>query len=160
MVSGDILLTKAKSKAHCVAAINYFESGLTQGMRNNHPAMVKDLRHEGQVHRIRTRGIYEWTGSGGFDICSLLVQEETQSTHSHRLPGNVSLHNLDKYLKQLASNLSSEKISSLVLPCVTTGMGGLNWDEVRPPVYKYLDVLQAKVYLNSKVTKSEKISVT
>ena len=45
-VSGDILLTKAKSIAHSVAPLDHFESGLALGLREKYPEMVKDFRHE------------------------------------------------------------------------------------------------------------------
>ena len=155
-VSGDILLTKAKSIAHSVAPLDHFESGLALGLREKYPEMVKDFRHEGHVRRMKSGDIYEWTRSDGFKIFSLLVQQAAPSTHSHGLPGKASLHNLDKCLKQLASKLESENITSLALPRVATGVGGLDWDDVRPHIYKYLDVLETKVYLYSKFIKSER----
>ncbi|MBP6399170.1 MAG: macro domain-containing protein, partial [Saprospiraceae bacterium] len=139
-VSGDILLTKAKSIAHSVAPLDHFESGLALGLREKYPEMVKDFRHEGHVHHMKSGEIYEWTGRDGFKIFSLLVQEAAPSTHSHGLPGKASLHNLDRCLKQLASKLESEGITSIALPRVATGVGGLDWDDVRPHIYKYLDV--------------------
>lgn len=155
-VVGDILLTKAKSLAHSVAPLDHFESGLALGLREKYPEMVKSFRHEGHVHHLKPGEVYEWTHKDGFKIFSLLVQEAAPSTHSHALPGKANLHNLDKCLKALANKLENEKISSLAIPRLATGVGGLEWEDVRPHIYKHLDGLSTRVYLYAKYMKGEK----
>lgn len=155
-VSGDVLLTKARSIAHSVAPMDHFESGLALGLREKYPEMVRKFRHEGHVSHMKPGEIFEWTGPNGEKIFSLLIQEPAPSVHSHGLPGKASLHNLDKCLKALAEKLEKEKIASLALPRLATGVGGLDWDEVRPHIYKYLDGLTTRVYLYSKFIKGER----
>ena len=43
-----------------------------------------------------------------------------------------------------------EQLSSIALPRLATGVGGLNWDEIKPLIQEYLGDLAIPVYLYSK----------
>ena len=109
--------------------------------------MVKDFRHWGHVHHPEPGEVYEWKDDEGIRYYSLLIQEASNSNHAHGLPGKASLHNLDKCLKNLAKKLEKDEVDSLAIPKMATGVGGLNWDEVKPHLYKYLDPLPTRVYV-------------
>jgi len=155
-VSGDILLSKAKAIGHSVAPLDHFETGLALSLRERYPVMVKDFRHWGHVHHPEPGEVYEWKDEEGIRYYSLLIQEASNSNHAHGLPGKASLHNLDKCLKNLAKKLEKDEVASLAIPKMATGVGGLNWDEVKPHLYKYLDPLPTRVYLYTQYKKGER----
>lgn len=155
-VNGDILLSKAKAIAHSVAPLDHFETGLALSLRERYPLMVKDFRHWGHVHHPEPGEVYEWIDEEGIRYYSLLIQDASDSRHAHGLPGKASMHNLDKCLKNLVKKLEKDKVTSIALPRLATGVGGLSWDEVKPHIYKYLDPMDTRVYLYSQYKKGER----
>ena len=49
--------------------------------------------------------------------------------------------------------ITEENLESIAVPRLATGVGGLDWEEVKPLIYKHLDPLPVKVYLYSHFTK-------
>lgn len=48
-------------------------------------------------------------------------------------------------LRELHNIAEKEKFSSLALPRLSTGVGGLDWDQVKPLIVKHLGNLQIPV---------------
>lgn len=144
-VSGDILLTKAQCIAHGVAPNEHFDSGLALALRENWPAMAKDFRHYVQQTHPKPGEIWAWAGAGGTQIVNLLTQEGEHNPGAR--PGPASLANVNHALRRLRHFLETEGIRSLALPRLATGVGGLDWADVRPLVQQHLGDLALPVYV-------------
>lgn len=155
-VNGDILLTGSKVIAHCVAPADHFESGLALKLRENYPSMVKDFRHYCHTHHPKAGEIWTWGGVGGMQIVNLMAQEPAESMRTSHHGGKASMVNLDRTLKALAKLVVDEKFESIAVPRLATGVGGLDWDEVKPSIEKYLGDLPIPVYVYSTYTKDLK----
>ena len=152
-VSGDILLSKAGAIAHGVAPNDHFDSGLALSLREEMPAMYKDFRHYCHQFNPKPGSVWVWSGVG-HRIINLFTQEPAQTNHSH--PGKASITHVNHALKELAKIAVDEGLESLALPRLATGVGGLDWEEVKPLIYKYLDPLPVPVYLYSTFVKGAK----
>lgn len=150
-VNGDILLTKAAAIAHGVAPNDHFDSGLALSLREEFPAMFKDFRHYCHQYNPQPGSTWVWSGVGGARVVNLLTQEAPKNYHGH--PGRASLSNVGHALKELANFIEKEKVTSVALPRLATGVGGLSWDDVKPLIYKYLDHLAVPVYVYSGYSK-------
>ena len=53
-------------------------------------------------------------------------------------PGKATLENVSRALKALARHLRNEKVKSVALPRLATGVGGLEWSAVKPLVHQHL----------------------
>ncbi|MFN9913601.1 MAG: macro domain-containing protein, partial [Pirellulaceae bacterium] len=84
-------------------------------------------------------------GVGGIRIFNLMTQDG-EHTHGSR-PGKATLANVNHCLRRLKHELEKEKISSLAMPALATGVGGLSWSEVRPVIEQSLSGLDIPVYL-------------
>ncbi|MCC5794618.1 MAG: macro domain-containing protein [Chromatiales bacterium] len=135
-VSGDILLSRARAIAHGIAPHDHFSQGLALSLREAWPAMYSDFRHYCHVHNPEPGGLWAWMGADGRYIVSLFTQEKAPSTGQH--PGRSSTQHVGHCLKALARWAAAEKISSLALPRLATGVGGLDWHAVRPLVQQHL----------------------
>jgi O-acetyl-ADP-ribose deacetylase (regulator of RNase III) len=144
-VSGDILLSKAQVVAHGVAPADHFNQGLALSLREQYPAMAKDFRHYCQVSHPKAGEIWAWAGADGKRVVNLMVQEEAPSKQSR--PGKASTHNVNVALRNLRSLIEEEKFESVALPRLATGVGGLDWDEVKPLIENHLGDLSVPVYL-------------
>ena len=146
-VEGDILLSEAAAVAHGVAPNDNFANGLALALRERWPAMYKDFRHYCQVSNPKSGELWSWAGAGNVRIINLLTQEAPPSHGAN--PGKASLENINHCLKALRKTIESEKFSSVALPRLATGVGGLDWKDVKPLIEKHLGDLPIPVFLYS-----------
>ncbi len=144
-VTGDILLTKAQAIAHGVAPNDNFATGLALALRDRWPAMYKDLRHYHQQTTPKPGELWSWGGAGGVRIVNLFTQESAASHGVH--PGKASLENVNHCLRALRKEIETQGFKSLALPKLATGVGGLDWKDVRPLIDKHLGDLSIPIFV-------------
>ncbi|CAG7856178.1 hypothetical protein MCAMS1_00573 [biofilm metagenome] len=144
-VSGDILLSKAHAIAHGVAPNDPFSSGLAHSLRESWPAMYKDFRHFCQTTHPKSGTLWLWNGVQDTHIINLFTQEAVYG-HGER-HGKATLEHLNHCLRELYKLVHTEKFSSLALPRLATGVGGLDWKDVSPLIDKHLSELAIPVYV-------------
>ena len=144
-VSGDILLSKAQAIAHGVAPHDDFKQGLALSLREQWPGMYKDFRHYCQTYNPKSGTLWSWKGPGSPVIINLFTQEPADD-HKGR-PGKATIPNLNHVLQALKKELKNHPVSSVALPRLATGVGGLSWDEVKPLIEQTLGDAGMPVYL-------------
>jgi O-acetyl-ADP-ribose deacetylase (regulator of RNase III) len=143
-VAGDILLTKAQAIAHGIAPNDPFDKGLALALREKWPMMHKDYRHYSHQTHPKPGELWEW-GGFGTRIFNLLTQDGSFEHGSK--PGRASTANVNHCLRRLRHALEKEKIASLALPRLATGVGGLSWDDVKPLIASHLGDLAIPVFV-------------
>lgn len=146
-VEGDILLTKAEVLVHGVAPNDDFHQGLALSLRERWPAMYKDFRHWCHLGARHSGETWSWGGVGHARIVALLTQEPPMSSGGH--PGRAKLKHVNHALKALRTTVQSEGYRSVAMPRLATGVGGLDWDEVRPLIDLHFADLAAPVFVYS-----------
>ena len=147
-VTGDILLSKADLIAHGISAHDPFDSGLALALRERWPALVKDYRHDTHSRGISAGEMWAWVGvqeSGGARRIANLVTQNTIGQGPTAKPGKASIENVRAALQSLAKFIGQEQITSLALPRLATGVGGLDWEDVKPLIAQYLGELNIPV---------------
>jgi O-acetyl-ADP-ribose deacetylase (regulator of RNase III) len=89
-------------------------------------------------------------------IVNLMTQEPAPDEKAH--PGKATAHNVSHALKELRAILEKENISSVALPKLATGVGGLSWDEVEPLIESHLGDLGIPVIVYETYEKGAKAS--
>ena len=84
-----------------------------------------------------------WGGAQGVRIVNLITQ---QPGHGH-LPGKATVQDVGHCLRALQKLVTAENFTSLALPRLATGVGGLDWSDVQPLVERHLDGLQIPVFV-------------
>ncbi len=143
-VAGDILFSKAQAIAHGIAPNDSFDQGLARALRERWPIMHKDYRHYTHLKHPQPGEIWEW---GGFGVRIFNLMTQMGGFEHGEKPGRATLSNVEHCLKTLHQKLIDEKITSVALPRLATGVGGLEWDDVRPLIHKHLGNLQIPVIL-------------
>lgn len=144
-VTGDILLTKAQTIAHGIAPNDHFNSGLALSLREQWPALYQDFRHYCHGTHPKTGSAWLWGGTAGKRIVSLFTQEAPDGHHS--APGKANSHNVNQALRALRQLIEAEGLTSVALPRLATGVGGLDWAEVWPLIQKHLGDLPLPIYV-------------
>ena len=152
-VRGDILLSGAQAIAHGVAPHDHFNQGLALALRERFPAMAKDFRHYCHQQNPKAGGAWLWAGPERV-IINLMTQEPAPSKNAH--PGKATSHNINHALRALRGLLEKEEISSIALPRLATGVGGLEWGDVEPLIEKSLGDLQIPVIVYETYEKGKK----
>ena len=142
---GDILLTSAQAIAHAVAPHDHFNQGLALSLREQWPALVKDFRHYCQSRNPDPGSIFVWSGVGGTRVVNLMVQ--TPARDHHGTPGRAELSHVNHALRELGKWIEKEKVTSIALPRLATGVGGLSWEDVSPLIERHLGELETSIYL-------------
>lgn len=145
-VTGDILQTKCQAIAHSVAPNDDFKQGLALSLRENWPAMYKDIRHYAQTSHPKPGTLWTWGGTNGARIINLFVQEGTEG-HKAAHGGKATLSNLAHCLKALRKELEDNGIKSVALPRLATGVAGLEWKDVEPLINEHLADLNIPVII-------------
>lgn len=142
-VSGDLLKSQAQAIAHGVAPNDDFAHGLAHSLREQQPAMYKDFRHFCQTQHPKAGGLWTWAGAQGPRIVALFTQEAAYD-HGAK-PGKASAANINHALKALVAQAAREGWTSLALPRLATGVGGMAWSEVKPLLEHHLGELAIPV---------------
>lgn len=146
-VSGDILKTKAQAIAHGVAPNDPFNQGLAHALREQWPALYKDFRHHCHTSHPEAGDIWMWGSVGGVRIVNLMTQEASYD-HGSR-PGKATIAHVNHALRALHKLAETEGFTSLALPRLATGVGGLDWQEVFPLIQQHLGSLHIPIYVYS-----------
>ncbi len=144
-VSGDILLSRAAAIAHGVSPNDDFHLGLARALREKCPAMYKDFRHYSKTHTPKAGGLWAWMGADGQHIVSLFTQDPMGMQGGRH--GRGSLQHVGHALKALHQLAVQEKWSSIALPRIGTGVGGLDWKDVEPLIRQHMAGLDAHIIL-------------
>ncbi len=147
-IEGDILLSRAQVVAHGIAPHDHFDTGLALALRERWPSMVRDYRHAFHDRPLEPGEIWAWSGVDADGrtrrIVNLLTQGMLQGGPAGR-PGKATPENVGRALKALARYVREEKVESLALPRLATGVGGLEWQDVEPLVRQHLSGLEIPV---------------
>lgn len=153
-VTGDILLSNAQAIAHGIAPNDHFDSGLALSLRQDWPALHKDFRHYLHTAHPKPGELWVWPRADGRRVINLFTQEPAPGEHAH--PGKASTQNVNHCLRELRKLIESEKITSLALPRLATGVGGLDWSQVEPLIQQHLGSLSIPIYVYTTYQKGVK----
>lgn len=150
-VTGDILLTKASSIAHGIAPNDHFDNGLALSLRERYPDLYKDFRHYCKVHNPKPGDAWSWKGAKGPKVINLFTQVPSSGHGGH--PGKARLNDVNHSLKELAKIAKAENLESIALPKLATGVGGLDWEDVKPLMDAQLGDLGIPVFVYTNFVK-------
>jgi O-acetyl-ADP-ribose deacetylase (regulator of RNase III) len=144
-LTGDILLSEARAIVHGVAPNDDFHQGLALQLRERMPALYKDFRHYCQTQHPKSGSKWVWMSADGRYIVNLFTQDGAYAHGSK--PGHASLSHVNHALHALRGFVQKEQLPSLALPRLACGVGGLDWNDVRPLIEHHLGDLGIPVYI-------------
>ena len=137
--------------AHGVSPNDNFGQGLALSLREQWPALYQDFRHYCKTKQADPGDLWTWMGANGRQIVNLFTQEPPKSAGGH--PGRATARHVGHTLRALHSLVEAEKIKSLALPRLATGVGGLEWSVVQPLLEQHLGKLKIPVIVYTRYEK-------
>jgi O-acetyl-ADP-ribose deacetylase (regulator of RNase III) len=148
-VKGDILHTRCEAIAHGVAANDPMSEGLAKSLHDVFPSMHKAYHKWCHQKRPKPGEAWIWgdVKENGVRIINLLTQDGGYGKGTR--PEKANIKNVTHALKALKKIIKKEKLKSLAIPALATGVGGLTWDQVKPIIYEQLEDVEIPIYLYS-----------
>ena len=146
-VEGDILLSRAHAIAHGIAANDPMTQGLALALHEQYPSMHKDFHHWCHQHHPKPGAAWMWGGPQNVRVVNLITQEGGYGHGPSARPGKATIKHVSDALKNLAKMVGEEGFTSIALPRVATGVGGLDWEDVWPVIQQRLGDLDIPVYV-------------
>jgi O-acetyl-ADP-ribose deacetylase (regulator of RNase III) len=144
-VEGDILLTKANAIVHGVGVNDPMDKGLALALRNKFPSLQKDLERWCHQHDTKPGEAWLWVGQNNARIVNLITHENQDCNDHHY--DKATLANIKHSLAALVKIVTFEKLSSLAIPRIGTGLGDLDWDDVWPIIENNLGILNIPIFV-------------
>ncbi len=107
--------------------------------------MHKDFRHYGQTYNPKPGSLWSWKGPDWPIIINLFTQKAPDDHQSR--PEKSTVPNINHALHALKKELQEQKVTSLALPRLVTGVGELTWEEVQPLIQTALKGVGIPVYV-------------
>jgi O-acetyl-ADP-ribose deacetylase (regulator of RNase III) len=153
-LDGDLLLSHADLIAHGIAPNDDWKHGLALSLRERFPALYKDFRHYCHQHNPAPGGLWLWQGVDGkgkvVKIANLFTQEPPSHAGAH--PGRARTEHVNHALHELKKLVEHQPFTSIALPRLATGVGGLDWAHVEPLLRTQLSGLKIPIYVYTKYT--------
>ncbi len=146
-VEGDILLTRAQIVAHGVCANDPMNQGLAKTLHENFPVMHKEFHHWCHQHHPKPGEVWLWAGLPRPKIAHLIIKEGGYSHHPE--PVKTSTTHIKHALHALKKLALKENFTSIALPRLGTGLGGIEWELILPIIHQELGSLAIPVYVYS-----------
>lgn len=153
-LDGDVLRSGAQVIAHGVSPNDDFHQGLALQLREGMSEMYKDFRHHCKTMHPKPGSLMTWGFGEGRQLVHLFTQSPAYDHGSK--PGRASLSHVNHALHALRNLILKEGGASIAMPRLACGVGGLDWQDVRPLIAKQLGDLGIPVYVYVNYHKNEK----
>jgi len=138
---GDLFDDDAQTLVNAVNTAGVMGKGIALGFRRRFPEMYADYRRRCRDGQVRLGQPYLWRGTAGPWVVNFPTKAHWRSVSR--------LDVVEDGLEFLATHVEEWAVTSLAVPALGTGQGGLDWAAVRPVLVRYLDPLDIPVVLYS-----------
>lgn len=144
-VEGDILMSRADVIAQGVSVNDPMNSGLARKLQNKFPSMREQYIDWCEETDPEPGAIWLWPGNGKIRVLNLIVSEATDPELGRASrPSKIAVH---RTLRKLNKLVADERISSIALPKIGSGVGGIDWMEVRGMMHSQLGELLIPLFV-------------
>lgn len=130
---GDLFQSRAQTLVNTVNCVGVMGKGVAAEFKRHYPSMFKDYHERCQRGLVRLGEPYLFTDVAGARIVNFPTKGHWRATSR--------IADIERGLDYLASHASAWGITSIALPPLGCGNGGLDWAEVGPLIWRKLHVL-------------------
>ena len=134
---GDLFESRAQTLVNTVNCVGVMGKGVAEQFKRRFPAMFEDYKSRTDRKAVRLGEPYLYRDSSGVQIVNFPTKDHWRS------PSRLS--DIERGLDYLAAHVAEWGITSLALPPLGCGNGGLEWSEVGPLIYRKLHDLPIEI---------------
>jgi O-acetyl-ADP-ribose deacetylase (regulator of RNase III) len=127
---GDLFTSRAQTLVNTVNCVGIMGKGVAAEFRKRFPAMFDDYQARCERQEVRLGEPYLYRDLGGTSIVNFPTKQHWRS------PTHVA--DIEAGLDFLVGHIAEWRITSVALPPLGCGNGGLDWIEVGPLIYRKL----------------------
>lgn len=136
-VRGDLFLSEAQTLAHGVNCRGRMGAGIAVEFRRRFPKMYKEYRQRCHHEELRPGDLLLWKESTPW-VLNLATQDRTSG---------ATIAFVEECLTGLARGRANDGITSLAMPRIAAGLGGLAWHEIRDLIDSILGPLPIPIFV-------------
>lgn len=136
---GDLFASQAQTLINTVNCVGVMGKGVAQEFKKRYPAMFKDYVSRCEDERVRIGEPYLYRDTTGVSILNFPTKRHWRS------PSLMA--DIESGLDYLANHIETLGITSIAMPPLGCGNGGLSWSEVGPLIYRKLGHLPIDIEL-------------
>jgi O-acetyl-ADP-ribose deacetylase (regulator of RNase III)/uncharacterized protein YwgA len=127
---GDLFESQAQTLVNTVNCVGVMGKGVAEQFKRRFPDMFEDYKTRTDQKRVRLGEPYLYRDSSGVNIVNFPTKDHWRS------PSRLA--DIERGLDYLVAHVTDWGITSLALPPLGCGNGGLEWSEVGPLIYRKL----------------------
>jgi O-acetyl-ADP-ribose deacetylase (regulator of RNase III) len=127
--TGDILRADAEALINTVNCVGIMGRGIALQFKNDFPENFKTYEAACKREEVQPGKMFVFE-TGTFTNPKFIINFPTK----RHWRGKSRMEDIDSGLKALVDEIRSRGIRSIAIPPLGSGLGGLNWDDVRPRV--------------------------
>ncbi|GJM13248.1 MAG: hypothetical protein DHS20C12_16510 [Pseudohongiella sp.] len=144
-VEGDILMTRADVIAQGVAINDPMTNGLARKLQEKFPSMREQFIQWCEESDPQPGDIWLWEGNGKTSVLNLVVGEEADPTLGRASrPNKIAVNKAFRAVNKLVVD---ERLTSIAMPKIGSGTGGIDWLEVRGMMHSQLGELLIPLFV-------------
>jgi O-acetyl-ADP-ribose deacetylase (regulator of RNase III)/uncharacterized protein YwgA len=127
---GNLFDSRAQTLVNTVNCVGVMGKGVAEQFKSRFPAMFEDYKERADRKAVRIGEPYLYRDQSGVQIVNFPTKDHWRS------PSRLA--DVERGLDYLAMHASEWRITSIALPPLGCGNGGLEWSEVGPLIYQKL----------------------
>jgi O-acetyl-ADP-ribose deacetylase (regulator of RNase III)/uncharacterized protein YwgA len=127
---GDLFESRAQTLVNTVNCVGVMGKGVAEQFKRRFPNMFDDYKSRADRKAVRLGEPYLYRGSPAIQIVNFPTKDHWRS------PSRLA--DIERGLDYLAAHTAEWGVTSLALPPLGCGNGGLEWSEVGPLIYRKL----------------------
>jgi O-acetyl-ADP-ribose deacetylase (regulator of RNase III)/uncharacterized protein YwgA len=127
---GDIFESRAQTLVNTVNCVGVMGKGVAEQFKQRFPDMFEDYKNRTDRKAVRLGEPYLYRTSSDIQIVNFPTKDHWRS------PSRLT--DIERGLDYLAAHAAEWRVSSIALPPLGCGNGGLEWSEVGPLIYRKL----------------------
>ena len=128
---GDIFHAEAQVLVNPVNCVGAMGAGLAKQFKERYPAMNQQYRRDCVAGKVKTGAVILYHVSGGRVIANLPTKDDWRN------PSRMEY--IEGGLAALKQALTDEGLTSVAIPAIGAGLGGLKWPDVLQRIETLLD---------------------
>lgn len=136
---GDMFESRAQALVNTVNCVGVMGKGVAEQFRKRYPAMFEDYKRRCEQKTVRLGEPYLYRDASGLAIVNFPTKGHWRSVSR--------LADIEKGLDHFAKHVADWGLTSVAMPPLGCGNGGLEWSEVGPLIFRKLHTLPLDVEL-------------